>query len=355
MFVFALSPLSAQAGFFSSLMGEEVSAQQAEKVSTPSGNQNSQTMALLEVGGSRSAVFQDKNAKSKDIKKEDKAGETIDTSATVSIVSDSVMLPSAGPMKASSGGIGSGDVDFEDISVYVVRSGDTVTQVAEMFDVSVDTILSVNDLKKGEKLKEGEVLLILPFSGVEHTVVKGQTLQGIANIYKVDMDEILLANDIDVDSKLVIGEKLMIPGAGILSEIKPKSGTGLVVKSGGSSSSVKYVAGYFQNPVPSARKSRGVTSSHKGVDLAAPIGTPIYASAAGRVLTARMGWNGAYGNMVILQHSNGTRTIYGHMSRLGTSTGAQVSQGQVIGYVGNTGRSTGPHLHFEVLGGKNPF
>jgi len=68
-----------------------------------------------------------------------------------------------------------------------------------------------------------------------------------------------------------------------------------------------------------------------------------------------MGWNGAYGNMIILQHPNGTRTLYAHMSRLGVNTGAQVSQGEIIGYVGSTGRSSGPHLHFEVLGAKNPF
>ena len=358
MLTFTLSPFQAQAGFLSAIFGEEVSAEQKQQgASLPI--QNSQTMSLLQVGGSHSAIFQDQNDKPKDSKKDDKDGSQIDANATVNIVSDTAMLPATGPMGISSGHIGSGDVDFEDISIYVVRNGDTISQVAEMFDVSVDTILSANDMKKGDKLKEGDVLLILPFSGVEHTVTKDQTLKGIANIYKVDVNDILLANDVDIDSKLTIGEKLMIPGADLLTDTKPKDtkgGSGSIAKGkGGKSSIISNVAGYFKNPVPNARKSRGVTSSHKGVDLAAPIGTPIYAAAAGRVLTAKMGWNGAYGNMVILQHPNGTKTLYGHMVRLGTSTGAQVKKGQVIGYVGNTGRSTGPHLHFEVLGAKNPF
>ncbi len=349
MLTFILPPLEVKAGFFSSILGDEVYAG-ADKDNSVQADKNSQTMSLLQANVSSASVFQDKNP-GKDTKED-----AIDAKATVNIVSDNAILAVTGPMgvPSSVGGIGSGDIDFEDMSVYVVRNGDSISQVAEMFDISIDTILSVNDMKKGDKLKEGDVLLILPFSGIEHTVAKGQTLKGIASQYKVDLDEILLANDIDVDSKLVVGEKLMIPGAGLLNDTKPKSGGGSIVKKGGSSS-MPTVAGYFKNPVPNGRKSRGVTSSHKGVDIAAPIGTPIYASASGRVLTARMGWNGAYGNMVILQHSNGTRTLYGHMTKLGTTTGAQVSQGEIIGYVGNTGRSTGPHLHFEVLGAKNPF
>ena len=347
---FSILPSLAEAGFFSSVLGSEAHADTRPKdvpaviVEEFESNQNSQTMALLHAN--ILPVPASKSGKTKD--------NQIDANANVSIVSDNALLPSAGPLGIYSGdGIGSGDVALDDISVYVVRSGDTISQIADMFGVSVDTILSVNDMKKGDKLKEGDVLLILPFSGIEHTVAKGQTLRGIANLYKVDVDEILLANDIEPDAKLVIGEKLMIPGANMLSEAKPKSGGSMAR---GGSSSMPSVAGYFKNPIPGGRKTRGLTPTHRGVDIAAPTGTPIHAAASGRVLTAKMGWNGAFGNMVILQHSNGARTLYAHMSRLGTTTGAQVSQGDVIGYVGSTGRSTGPHLHFEVLGGfTNPF
>ena len=333
-------PLKMEAGFFSSILGNEASADVVDSFSSVLGAENSQTLTLLEADISSIPTLQDKK-------------DGIVNSVDVNIVSENALSPTTSHISIP-GETEIGDPYSGQISVYVVRKGDSISQIADMFGVSVDTILSVNEMKKGDKLKEDDVLLILPFSGIEHIVAKGQTLQGIANLYKVEMDEILLANDIDTDTKLIIGEKLMIPGADMLGETKPKTGSN-ITKGGSSYSSMPNIVGYFKNPVPNGKKSRGVTSKHRGVYIAAPTGTPIYASASGRVLTARMGWNGAYGNMIILQHPNGTRTLYAHMSRLGVNTGAQVSQGEVIGYVGSTGRSTGPHLHFEVLGAKNPF
>jgi LysM repeat protein len=273
---------------------------------------------------------------------------TEEDETSLNIVADNALMPATGPLGTSDGT----DIDnfsFDEISIYVVRNGDTISQVANMFGVSVDTILSANDMKKGDKLKEGDVLLILPFSGVEHTVAKGETLQGIASKYKVNLNDILSANDLDTGAKLIIGEKLMIPGADLLNTTKPKTSGGSIA------SKIPSVAGYFVNPVPGAVKSRGVKPGHKGVDFAAKTGTPIYAAASGTVLIARNGYNGGFGNYVVIQHYNGVKTLYAHMSKLGTAPGAKVSQGQVIGYVGNTGRSTGPHTHFEVIGAKNPF
>ena len=363
-FLLLFMPLEVKAGFFSSILGDEVYAD-TRIVEDIQSNKNSQTMALLQANVSSASIFQDKSdpkgsrqGGTNGAGKNNSEASIIDPNANINILSDNALLPATSPLGVSVGvydGTGSGDFSFDQVNVYVVRSGDTVGEVADMFGVTVDTILSANDMKKGDKLKEGDVLLILPFSGIEHTIIKGQTLQSIANLYKADVDEILLANDIDVDAKLVIGEKLMIPGADMLSETKPKSGSETVAKRSGLFSLMPSIIGYFKNPVPNGRKSQGITSRHRGVDIAAPIGTPIYATASGRILTAKMGWNGAYGNMVILQHPNGTRTLYAHMSKLNTTTGAQVSQGQVIGYVGSTGRSTGSHLHFEVLGAKNPF
>jgi murein DD-endopeptidase MepM/ murein hydrolase activator NlpD len=100
----------------------------------------------------------------------------------------------------------------------------------------------------------------------------------------------------------------------------------------------------------------GYRRMHDGVDLAAPYGTPVVAAADGRVVTA--GWHGGYGREVKLSSPGGIETIYGHMSRLAVAAGASVRRGQVIGYVGSTGLSTGPHLHYEVhVGGKlvNPL
>ncbi|KKS58388.1 MAG: Peptidoglycan-binding LysM [Candidatus Nomurabacteria bacterium GW2011_GWF1_42_40] len=121
-------------------------------------------------------------------------------------------------------------------------------------------------------------------------------------------------------------------------------------------STLKNIAGYFINPVPEfKRKSQGLHGpGMRGIDLAAPTGTRILASAPGTVIFARLGYNGGYGNMVTIQHPNGTKTLYAHMSRIATKVGARVERGELIGYVGSTGRSTGPHLHFEVFGARNP-
>jgi murein DD-endopeptidase MepM/ murein hydrolase activator NlpD len=104
-----------------------------------------------------------------------------------------------------------------------------------------------------------------------------------------------------------------------------------------------------------ARKSQGI-HGYNGVDLAAPTGTQVLAAASGQVLISRFGgWNGGYGNYIVIKHSNGTQTLYAHNSANYVSVGQWVSQGDVIGLVGNTGKSTGSHLHFEVRGAKNPF
>jgi murein DD-endopeptidase MepM/ murein hydrolase activator NlpD len=103
-------------------------------------------------------------------------------------------------------------------------------------------------------------------------------------------------------------------------------------------------------------RTQGV-HGYNAVDLGAAVGTPFMASAAGEVIVARAtGWNGGYGQYVVIRHDNGTQTLYSHASGIVVGVGQRVVQGQVIGYVGSTGRSTGPHLHFEIRGGpRNPF
>lgn len=337
-------PFAAQASFLSMLLGSEVSAE-ASATGVIDFSQNSQTMALLQPSTASVALLVSKSAKETD--------QEIKEDESVNILSDNALMPTASPVDLTfvSDAMES---SLDQISVYVVRKGDSLAQIAQMFDVSVDTILSANDMKKGDAIKEGDILLILPFSGVEHLVAKGDTLQGIANKYKVEVSDILFFNEMDLDAKIVVGDRIMIPGGSLISESSVVVKSGTSTKTGSSQGSSTVLGGYFINPVPSAKKSRGSSSSHKGVDLAAPVGTPIYASASGRVKFARTGYNGGFGNLVIISHPNGTETLYAHQSRIATSVGAQVKQGQVIGYVGNTGRSTGPHLHFEVHGAKNP-
>ena len=317
-------------------------------------------MGLLQAKVSSVAVLQEKSEK-KALTKDAKSvvvGQ-IKESETVNILSENALLATASPTDIDP------NLSFEgspsdQMDVYVVRKGDSIAQIAEMFDVSVDTILSVNDMKKGQKLVEGDVLFILPISGIEHEVTKGQTLQAIALKYKVDASDIILYNALEENPKLVIGDKLIIPGAEMLNEGGDKPSPNLASsvakdKNYYSKNPIKGAVGYFINPVPTGRKTQGLHGpGNRGVDIGAPTGTNIYASASGTVLIAKTGWSGGYGNMVIVQHPNGTRTLYAHMSKLGTTTGAKVTQGQVIGYVGSTGRSTGPHIHFEVFNAKNP-
>ncbi len=322
---------------------------------------NSQTLALLD--SSSASPILDKKPKSNpktdkntpDAKKSSTEETELDEDTTVNISSDA-LLPAATAATPDE------ELDHVDdeytLDIYVVRRGDTLPQIANMFDITVDTIYSANDLTKGSKVKEGDVLIILPSSGVDYKIKKGDTLKGIANKFKVPVEDIIGYNGI-TGSKVVVGDEIFIPGGSLETEVKKPSkstpsGSSVAAAKGKYSTSID-TTGYFTHPVPGSVRVRGVKGNHKGVDFGAPTGTPIYAAAAGTVIFSQDGWNGRYGNLIIIQHDNGTRTLYAHQSRRVAQKGARVEKGELIGYVGSTGRSTGPHLHFEVQGGKNPF
>jgi len=237
-----------------------------------------------------------------------------------------------------------------EISVYVVRKGDTLGEIAKMFGVSTNTILWANNIK-ASAIKEGQELVILPISGVRHTVKSGDTLKSLATKYKADLEDILLYNDLASNTKIKVGDVIIIPN-GVISATQVSR-----AKTSRSQISQNYpvYAGYYLRPIVGGRKSQGLHGNN-GVDLAAPKGTPILASAEGKVIVSRAsGYNGGYGLYVVISHANGTQTLYAHMSKNNVVNGQHVDQGQVIGAVGSTGRSTGPHIHFEVRGAKNPF
>ena len=234
------------------------------------------------------------------------------------------------------------------VSVYTVRQGDTLSEIAEMFGVSINTIIWANDLRGGT-IKENQELLILPISGVRHVVKSGDTLQSIAKSYKSDLDDVLSYNNLSVDSKIKSGDIIIIPNGIISASANIKSSLTQT------SSGLPIYSGYYLRPIVGGRKSQNI-HGYNGIDLAAPAGTPIMASASGKVIIARSsGYNGGYGLYVVINHPNGTQTLYAHMSKVNVSVGRFVEQGEIIGAIGNTGRSTGPHLHFEVRGARNPF
>jgi LysM repeat protein len=242
------------------------------------------------------------------------------------------------------------------ISSYEVRPGDTLTQIAEMFDVSVNTIRWANDFS-GD-IKPGQTLVILPVSGVKHIVKNGGTIKDVADIYSADTREIALFNGLTEDTQLKAGDEIIVPHAEIKHEdtqTKSTSKAKTITKSGTVKSSAVSNSGYFTNPAPGAILTQG-NHGYNAVDLGASVGTPIYAAAAGNVITSKEGgWNGGYGSMIVISHSNGTQTLYSHLSKNSVAAGQKVAKGELIGYMGSTGKSTGSHLHFEVRGAKNPF
>lgn len=330
--VAVIIPLSVHAGVFS-MFFDTAAAETDEATIVHGGDTNMQTMSLL-----RAAVHTDPNLA--------KGGGDI-------LVEDGALVPT-------------GDIDGIDamantktsggeISTYVVRDGDTLSQIAHMYDVSEKTILWANNIGNASKIRPGDMLVILPITGVRHVVKSGDTIQSIAKKYSGDADEILAYNQLASAEDVAVGDTVVIPD-GVMSVPTPAktakptrtSGGKTVVATGNGSAG-------FIHPVPGAVRTQGI-HGYNGVDLAAPAGTAVHAAASGEVIVARAsGWNGGYGNYVVIKHPNGTQTLYAHLSSVGVAVGERVAAGEVVGGVGNTGRSTGNHLHFEVRGAKNPF
>lgn len=276
----------------------------------------------------------------------------------ITIVDGSALMPEEGPSGTMA------DIEKSKnatISVYVVREGDTLTGIAKLFRVSPSTILWANDLPRNAVLKVGQTLIILPVTGVRYTVESGDTLVSIAKKFDADAVDIANFNGIE-DGMIVAGMKLIIPDGEIAiaavvaapASTKPAKGT-LATTLNSNTGTAAQIA-YYTAPLAYYVRTQGI-HGYNGVDLAAPRGTPILASASGGVIVSREGgWNGGYGNYIVIQHGNGAQTLYSHNSENIVSVGQRIVQGQVIGYVGATGKATGPHVHFEIRNGiRNPF
>lgn len=222
------------------------------------------------------------------------------------------------------------------IKSHTVVEGETLGSIAENYHIDVDTLLGANP-DASENLHPGDQLVILPQKGVLHAVNDGDTLWRIASVYGVEIAAILSANDKKSEG-LAIGEKLFIPGAKPvdLSEL-PSAPV--------SRSSVSRFSWPTDGDLTSPFGTRW-GRMHSGIDIANDVGTPVTAALAGRVTYA--GWYAGYGYTLMIEHNNGYSTLYGHLSNFSVSTGQYVRAGQKIASMGNTGYSTGPHLHFEV-------
>jgi murein DD-endopeptidase MepM/ murein hydrolase activator NlpD len=274
------------------------------------------------------------------------AGTPVRDESPITIIDGSALLSEIGPTGVAGG---SARVASDKISIYVVRPGDSLSEIADMFDVSVNTVVWANDIERDNLIHTGQTLVILPVTGVRHEVRAGETLKSVAARYRGDIDDILLYNNLAPDATLAVGDVVIIPDG----EIAQPSPTGAALRQSGRGA--PSYEGYYLRPIPGGRRTQGL-HGYNGIDLAGPTGTPILAAASGEVLLSKKsGWNGGYGTYIVISHGNGTQTLYAHNSLNIVNSGEQVAQGQIVGYIGATGKATGPHLHFEVRGAKNPF
>jgi len=234
---------------------------------------------------------------------------------------------------------------------YEVLEGETLSQIADKFSLKVDTIVWANGLDSEKtKIRQGQILKIPPVDGVVHQVKKGETVYSVAKKYQTNAQGIVdyPFNTFVDDEKfsLAIGQVLMVPD-GVMPNLQPADATQYIAKQLTPDAGVVSATGGFVWPT-SGQISQGYRWYHKAVDIANSIGTPILAADSGTVTVA--GWpdNTGYGNRVMIDHGNGYVTLYAHMSRIDVVAGQTVNRGDQIGAMGSTGRSTGPHLHFEI-------
>lgn len=250
-----------------------------------------------------------------------------------------------------------------DILEITVEPGDTVSSIAYRFGISVTTIVQNNNIDNANRLKSGQRLTILPVDGLLYEVKKADTIDKIAKNNKIDKEKVIAQNNLEETNELQVGQKIILPGAikqvPIPQRVIASSGGVYRAVPSGISSGSDFGGKLF---FPCEGKyTQFYHSGHYAVDIAKNGGSAIWAAESGKVIKAQGGWNGGYGNVVIIDHGNGLTTLYAHLREIYVNVGQQVGRGQAIGYMGNTGRvygRTGIHLHFEVtINGtkKNPL
>lgn len=238
----------------------------------------------------------------------------------------------------------------DSIVTYTVQQNDTISGIAYRFTLFARTILWANNLNSASLIRPGDSLVIPQVDGVIHTVKRGDTLQGIAARYRSTVDKITALNNIPQGVRLEPGALLTVPD-GRPPSIGLPAQTRVAARTAPRSAAIgaRASGGGLLWPTTGRAITQYFSWRHGGLDIDGTLSSPIYAVENGTVEIAQGGWNGGYGNVIVISHSKSTKTRYGHLSRLYVRSGEQVQRGQIIGKMGSTGRSTGSHLHFEVL------
>jgi len=236
---------------------------------------------------------------------------------------------------------------------YSVQSGDTLSGIAQKFQISAETIKWANDLGTNITLKPGQTLKIPPITGIVHKVQRSDTVYSIAKRYSIDPQGIVdypfntFTND--ETFALAVGQILIVPDGQMPQPQAPRIYVAQQTPNAGTITT----SGIFIWPT-TGRITQYFSWYHKAIDIANSVGTPILAADAGTITVA--GWpdNVGYGNRVMINHGNGYLTLYAHLSKVLVNVGQTVKRGDLIGLMGSSGRSTGPHCHFEIrLNDKN--
>lgn len=244
-----------------------------------------------------------------------------------------------------------------EIITHVVEEGETLSTIAERYNLSVSTILWENDLKETSKIQPGQELRILPIDGIRHKVKRGETVYSIGERYSLDRSQVQMIVDYPFNEflneenfDLVTGQWLLVP-QGVMPQPKVEKPVSRIaqVPQTPDAGSVTAV-GNFVWPA-SGRITQGYSFYHRAIDIANQGGGPILAADAGVITAAGWPSSWGYGNRIIIDHGNGFETLYAHLSVIQVQVGQRVNRGDVIGQMGTTGRSTGIHLHFEIRHG----
>lgn len=226
-----------------------------------------------------------------------------------------------------------------EVTSYTVQPGDTLSEIALAADLELDTLISFNQIEDVRRLQAGATFQIPNRDGLLYTVKRGDTLSTIASANGTTVNAILDANDLR-SRTIQEGQVLFVPGAALnTTELRIILGELFEWPTRGT-----FTSGFGMRADPFT----GLPRFHNGIDLANAVGTPIRAAASGRVVHIQE-QIGNYGRFVIVRHPDGFQTLYAHLNGFAVRTGEYVDRGEVLGTMGNTGRSTGPHLHFSVI------